>query len=227
MKSFDARGIYSLAPMDLLARILRHRMCEVFALIEWNRLNQTMADTDKWPAITRAFGGEDWRPAINMAGLERQQFLVSTFRRAMEQAGARFTWHFSMRDKSNRLIYWLFFGSGGLDGLYQMKRAMRRVDPTGTFSFSDFRERQAASLFQYSDSELASELADNLSGQALPISAVREHVLTRTPGTEFNNALANLEQDKRLQIVESPPGRRKRSFAKYQKDNPRLVVRFL
>ena len=218
---------YSMAPMELLARILGHRMCEVFALIEWNRLNQTMSDSDKWAAISRAFGGDRWKPALKLSGADRQEFLVSEYRDAMERAGARFTWHFSMRDRFNKLIYWLFFGSGGIDGLEQMKKAMKRIDPSGEYCFSDFHEgRGQRYLFEYSDEMLAADLSRDLGGMTRSISQIRHHVLTKTPGVNYSRALALLERKKGLEIQKSPPNRRAGSFLKYQTDDPPLMVTF-
>ena len=213
--------------MQLLGRILRYRWCEILALIEWNQLNHFMADEAKWPAITRAFGDERWKPALDLSGADRQAFLVDTYRETMEEAGAKYTWHFSMRDASNKLIYWLFFGSGGIDGLEKMKMAMKRLDPTGEYSFSDFHEGQGQrSLFTYSVEMLAEDLARDLSGKSLRVSEVRHHVSTQTPGVRFNAALKSLEKSGRLLVQNAPPDRHVGSFAKYQKDDPPLTVLF-
>ena len=219
---------YSMVPMEMLGQILRHRWCEVFALIEWNRLNHTMTDPNKWPAITRAFGDSRWRPALDFSGARRQEHLVNAYRRAMEEAGAKYTWHFSMRDGSNKLIYWLFFGSGGIEGLAEMKKAMGRVDPSGGYTFSDFHEgRGQRLLFEYSPSMLAEDLAQDLKGQKLRVSQVRHHVLTRTPGVTFNAALTSLEKTGRVVVENAPPGRRAGWFVKYQTDKPPLTLRFV
>ena len=105
---------------------------------------------------------------------------------------------------------------------------MKRLDPTGECSFSDFHEGQGQqSLFTYSDEMLAEDLAQEFSGQKLLVSKVWHHVLTRTPGVNFNAALTSLEKAGRLFVDNPPPGRRRGSFAKYRRDNPPLDVRFV
>ena len=36
-------------------------------------------------------------------------------------------WDFAMHDRSDALLYWLFFSTGSLRGLEEMKRAMEKV----------------------------------------------------------------------------------------------------
>lgn len=64
--------------------------------------------------------------------------IAETYVRALRQrAGAKYVWHFAMKGTNNALIYWLFFCTKSDRGLEEMKKAMRRVDDTGRFVFSD------------------------------------------------------------------------------------------
>ena len=155
-----------------------------------------------------------------------QAELLAIYERALEtKASVRYRCRFDMRDKNDRLLYWLFFCSQSLRGLEEMKRAMWKADDTGQFHFSDRHARQPWLLKGFDQDWLAGALLDDLDGRELTVGAVKEHVLVHTPCYLYNSALGKLEKRGELTMVHAPPKRRSGSFSKYV-DDPNVQVRF-
>lgn len=217
---------YAQVSMELIGAIMRGRSCEVFSFMNWRDMNRWMRDPDKSAGITRAFGGGEWKAALELPSSKMQSELLAIYERSLEtKAGVRYRCRFDMRDKNDKLLYWLFFCSGNLRGLEEMKRAMWKVDDTGQFHFSDRHAGQPWLLKGFDQDWLAGALLDDLDGQELAVAAVKEHVLVKTPCYLFNNALRKLEKQGKAEIVSAPAERKRGSFAKYV-ENPSVRVRF-
>ena len=94
-----------------------------------------------------------------------------------------------------------------------MKKAMRRVDRTGGFRFSDKDDPSQLNLFEEcTDETLAQDLSSSLRGQTLTLLQVKEFVLTETPACLYKKALKLLEEKGALKMPQSPPARRKGTF---------------
>lgn len=217
---------YSSVSMDLVKKVLRFPQCEVFSYLDWNWMNRFLTDETKWAGISRAFGGDLWKPALGLAGREREQFLRKAYVTQLSTvACAKYSWTFAMHGDGDKLLYWLFFSTNSIRGLEEMKKAMARVDDSGAgqFRFSDAQDPRQLRLFGgVSQASLANTLADMLSGKTMTVLQIKEYVLTQTPCCLFNEALAILERDGKLLIVAAPKERRRGSFAKH----PELKVRF-
>lgn len=213
---------YRACPMNLISRLLRHDSCEVFVYLNWNRLHPYMKDPDKNPAISGAFGGDEWKPIADLRGVEKANRFRDAYLAALRmRGGAKYSYAFAMRDDRDLIIYWLFFCSKNIEGLRQMKTAMWQVDRTGGFEFSDKYATSAGHLFSCDDAWLADRLAEDFDGQRLSVAQVEEHVLVRTPCYKFREALGVMEDDGRVRPVNPPERRRRRSF-----NDPRLTLEF-
>jgi three-Cys-motif partner protein len=56
---------YSEVPMSLVKRVLHFSECEVFSYLDWAWMNRFMTDSTKWDGINAAFGGDEWKAALN------------------------------------------------------------------------------------------------------------------------------------------------------------------
>lgn len=213
---------YSSFSMDLIGRILKHEVCEVFSYLNWNMLNPFMADATKHTRISTAFGGDEWKEVLGLSGKAREESFRDIYLAALRsRAGATYSYPFMMRDQHDRVIYWLFFCSNNIRGLEEMKKAMWSVDRSGGFEFSDKHANSAGKLFKYGDDELGRGLFDEFDGQTLTVGEIEKHVLINTPAYVYKRALANLERTGRLEAVDPPPGRRQGSF-----NEPSMRLRF-
>ncbi len=217
---------YSQVSMDLIGAIIRCPSSEVFAFLNWRDMNRWMNDPNKAPGITRAFGGDEWRTVFELPESKRQAGMLAAYETALEKkAGVRYRCRFDMRDKNDKLLYWLFFCSSSPRGLEEMKRAMWKVDETGQFHFSDRHAGQPFLLKGFTQEWLAGALFDQFDGQELTVRAIFEHVLVHTPCYQYNTALGHLERSGDAAMVNPPEKRRRGSFAKYL-DDENVRVRF-
>lgn len=204
---------YSSFSMQLIGRILKNDVCEVFSYLNWNMLNPFMADTTKHSGIIKAFGGSEWMEVLDLHGKAREDRFRDIYLAALRsRAGAAYSYPFAMRDPNDRVIYWLFFCSNNIRGLEEMKAAMWGVDRSGGFEFSDKHADSLGKLFTYGDDELGRDLLDAFDGQTLTVGEVREFTLVNTPACIYKGALGDLERTKRLEAIDPPPGRRLGTF---------------
>lgn len=212
---------YSSFSMDLIRTILNHEICEVFAYLNWKRLHPFMSDTTKHDGILKAFGGDEWRTVLGLAGPEREETFRQVYLDALRtRGGAKFVYPFAMRDSNHRVIYWLFFCTNNIRGLQEMKRAMWSVDRSGGFEFSDKFVSDRSSMFAYGDSDLARDLVSGLAGRTLSIKDIGEYALTSTPAYKYLDALGMLEREGQIRPISPPAGRRAGAF----KDYPEMLV---
>ena len=164
-------------------------------------------------------------PARELSGDRRATFMHGMYLRALrEQGQARYVWPFSMCDSTGQLLYWLFFCSNKLDGLRHMKRAMLKVDETGTFTFSD-RDglAQMALCRSIDDRELSERIRRHFAGRTVTVGEIEEYVLTETPCVLFKKSLSALEKAGVARAVNAPTGRRP---YKYPEEHRSLTLQF-
>lgn len=220
---------YSDVPMDLIREILSQQQCEVFSYLDYKNMNRWISDPSKVASFDRAFGGDEWRKATDLREAERRAFLWDAYKAALhERAGAKYVCSFVMFDRNDAPLYWLVFCTNNLRGLEVMKTAMWRVDKSGGFKFSDKDNPDQLMLLedQFDKDWLAHNLRTALAGKTLTSAEVKEYVLTQTPCYLFKKALAILETDRdsAVQILKSPPKRRRGKFPDEQLDE--ILVRF-
>lgn len=210
---------YSQVPVTLIKRIMHWPSCEIFTFMNWRDLNHYLEDSTKWPAITRAFGGEEWKEVITVAQSQKQSKLRELYEAALRnRAGVRYMCRFDMRDRNDKLLYWLFFLTKSTLGLEEMKNAMWRVDTTGDFYFSDRHTNQPKLLKGFDQEWLADALLAQFQGREIPLPTIVEYVLELTPCYIYNQALTNLEKRGVLTLKGTPPKRRRGSFKMYSHD---------
>ena len=201
---------YSAVPMSLIADVLAHPQCEVLTYLFWRDLDRFISDSGKHAGISKAFGSEEWKPAIEMPGRDRARFMLDLYVQSLkERADAAFVWPFSMLDQNGKLLYWLFFCTNSVHGLREMKRAMWKVDDTGSFTFSDaVGEGQMTLLSSYDQAWLADHMKKRLIGRTMTVEEINLFVLTETPCFQFKDALETLERAGVARPLDPPPDRR-------------------
>ena len=123
--------------MELLKRLASFDRVDV--LINLNHLEFVqwiLQDPSKHVTANKLYGGQRWRPALDMIGRERTDFLVREYEAALREIGWTGT-SFEMVNAQNQTAYHLVFGTSSPKGMEAMKRAMRKVSPTGEFRYTD------------------------------------------------------------------------------------------
>jgi hypothetical protein len=107
-----------------------------------------------------------------------------------------------------------------------MKQAMWKVDPTGTFTFSDLSNPDQPFLFSPGPDSywLKSLLQAHFSGQSVAIWQIEEYVIAETPfcSSHYKKVLKPMEQAGEINVMNPPHGRRKGTYA-----DSMLRVRFI
>jgi hypothetical protein len=113
-----------------------------------------------------------------------------------------------------RLIIILFFASQYYLGLEKMKEAMKKIDQSGDYCFSDAGTLQT-SLFRFDSPEQHSiSLYNAFRGQKVRYSELRDFALNETPFTNPKSMLRDLECEKDLieEVKSVSPRRQKGTF---------------
>ena len=195
---------YGSVPMDLVAQILSHPQCEVFTFIEAGHLNRFLEDPTKDSGRTAAFGGEEWKGAVDEPTGRRSLRLRKIYRENMKKyGGASLVWDFVMLNESGTPVCWLFFGTNSDRGLEVMKTAMRRV--SGQFAYADGDSMDQITLFKGFDEEcLANDLADHFAGEVVTVGDVRLYVLEHTPMVKHANTMKTMRKQGKLKDIGTP-----------------------
>jgi three-Cys-motif partner protein len=205
---------YSDVTIELIARIMARPKCEVFSYMDWRFMNAFMTDGTKWPAITKAFGDDSWKPCLQARGKAREQvFLDLYIARLRQAANSKYVWNFAMCGEGGQLLYWLFFCTNSLKGLEEMKKAMWGVDDKGSFRFSDGDDpnQLALSIMTKADASwLSTRLHKKFLGAKIKVGSIKEYVLVETPRYRFKDGLKILEDDGRLRAIVEPGSKRKK-----------------
>lgn len=175
---------YADVPMNLIERIMRNRdpNCEVFSYLHVPGLKRFLTDDVKDATRSSVFGDETWREALSVPVGRRLPKLVELYRAALKKhARPEYVWHFLMADENDEPIYWLFFCTHHPLGLSEMKKSMKRVDPTLRYRFSDRDQGKQVDLLAADDAWLEDHLARTFSGQALKLGEIEHYVLEHTP----------------------------------------------
>lgn len=185
---------------------MRFPQCETFSYLDCKDMNRWISDATKHEAFTRAFGNEEWRSAIARPR-DRQAFLLELYKKNLnELAGVRYVSYFSMADKAGNILYWLFFCTNNLRGLEEMKKAMWKVDQTGSFRFSDRDDPNQLRLLTdfFTQQWLAGEIERHFAEQRVTIEEVKQYVLEHTPCCLYKEALGILEKNHHLERLKGP-----------------------
>lgn len=207
---------YSQVSMNLINSIMRYPMCETFIYLNWDRMNQFLSDQSKWPGIDKAFGGDEWRAIFQKDTSEKPRFMQEIYKKNLQaKAQIKYVWAFTMSDKHEKLLHWLFFCTNNRRGIEEMKKAMWQVDSSGFFGFSDKTGLDQMNLLSsYTDAQLSNDIGEHFSGRVVTVGEVEEYVLTETPAYKHKAALKLMEKSEppRLTVVDPPPDRKRRTF---------------
>jgi three-Cys-motif partner protein len=209
---FGATGL----PFKVIGEILRHSTCEVLLNLDSDGIGRlvTAQTIEKNQAhLDSLFGDPDWRAVLNPQ-LPMQQLsarILALYKERLRSI-VPYVFAFAMNSRGGQLNYHLVFASQHYLGLEKMKEAMKAVDQTGAYSFSDDTVDQKLMPFNFDEpADWAEKMRQALGGKWRPYSHFRDFALNDTPFTNPKAMLRDLE-DKHMVEIEGDPGRRKGSF---------------
>ncbi len=119
----------------------------------------------------------------------------------------RYVFAFEMQSSSNTLNYYLVFASQHYKGLEKMKEAMKKMDQTGEYCFSDARVGQTV-MFRADDPRSYSRLLyEQFAGSRASYEELRDFALNETPFLNPKKMLKvlELESDSKIKVETISP----------------------
>jgi len=211
---FGATG----APFSTVADILRSLRSEVLINFDADgiaRILRAAGDANSDILLTEIFGDEGWRTALAGVHDFNAQCLqiLNLYKRYLRRLpNIRYDFAFEMRSKSGSLNYHLVFASQHYLGLEKMKEAMKKVDQTGHYQFSDAAIGQQ-SLFRFDKPENYSPLMfSRFQGKAVTYNELRDYALNETPFINPKGMLRDLDGKELIIVASRDPKRRRGTF---------------
>jgi three-Cys-motif partner protein len=211
---FGATG----APFAVVADILKSPRSEVLINFDADGIARIYKAEDRANSaalLDGIFGNHDWESGLagitDFNALCRQ--VLHLYKQSLRRLpNVRYTFAFEMRTHAKSLNYYLVFASQHHLGLEKMKEAMKKVDQTGTYQFSDAHVDQRG-LFRYDQPENYSPiLFAHFQGKAVQYEELRDYALNETPFTNPKSMLKDLEKKELITVVVSEPKRKKGTF---------------
>jgi three-Cys-motif partner protein len=201
-------------PMELVGRMMSYDKCEVLITFMAGFVRRFL-DELREPVLNALYATDEWRKARDMKEEERVNFLLKLYERQLKTVGgARYVRSFEMVGPFNQVIYYLVYGTKHWKGLEVMKEAMWKVDPRGTYRFSDVTDVNQAYIINYQDTphwvpEAAQKVYAAFQGKTVSEEEIRRFVIIETPFIYRKTILKYLEQMHPPKII-SVTGRQKR-----------------
>jgi three-Cys-motif partner protein len=204
-------------PMRIVSELLHRPSTEVLVNFMFEEINRFLSHPDQPANFDVLFGSAGWREALVQSGVRRRNHLHDLYQEQLRTEGAaRFIRSFEMRNDRGLIDYFLFFATNSPKGLSKMKEAMWRVDPAGSFRFSDATDLNQPVLFEpQPDRELLRRLIANRFARAQSsVGEVERFVVEETPflTTHYKRVLATMEANGSLTLTNPPSRRRSGTF---------------
>jgi hypothetical protein len=123
--------------------------------------------------------------------------------------GVKFIWSFAMRGGGDALNYHLVFATRHPLGMEKMKEAMKAIDKTGAYSFSDAHTDQGVLFRDDKPESYADQLYKQFKSKVVSLEEVNAWALSETPFLNAKGILAVLETRKQIKVKVAPGAQRK------------------
>jgi len=210
---------FSHTPFRTVQRIMQNARCEILVTFMYEEINRFLNHPGHADTYDLLFGTNAWRSVLQLTQTdERRRKIHDIYRDQLRGVGVEYVRSFEMLNQGNRTDYFLFFGTHNLRGLEKMKGAMWKVDPMGTFQFSDYTDaNRTMKLFpdQPDFDGLKKMILGRFSGTDVRIEDLTNFILSDTPflRTHFKTEILRpMELGSELGIRHAKEGRRKGTF---------------
>lgn len=173
---------FSGLPFTLMERLLRHDRSEAFITFMVDSINRflTAPNNEIREHIGKLFGTDEVFDIVSGHGDHRVRKLTQLYQRQLGKIG-RYVRSFEMRDRNDKVIYYLQFVTKHPKGHLKMKEAMWQVDSEGDFGFSDATDPSQQILFHAEhDKQLFEILTESFGGKTVDVAKVRQFVQDQT-----------------------------------------------
>ena len=198
---FGATGV----PFSLVAEILKYRSCEVLINLDSDGIGRLVAaqfiDRNR-EHLDQIFGDRVWREMLDARApmpVLCAQVLALYKARLRSLTKVEYCFSFAMKTSKEALNYHLVFASQHPLGLRKMKDAMKAVDQSGFYSFSD--DAVGQSHFSFTEpAEPAARMLKALAGSWRPWKHFDDFALNESPFENPKSMLKHLKSQGKVQI---------------------------
>lgn len=198
---------YSGMPFNLIRRILSYNRCEVFVNFSYNSINRFIETYDLRDEIfDTLFGTPDWRSARGLGNRqERNRILTGIYTNQLKTT-ATYVRAFEMWNNLNQITYYLYFATNHRLGFIDMKKAMWKADPRGSFRFADTTDVGQKFLMSFDKKQRYQEQAElifhNFAGKSVPYEKVKIFCSDSTGYPDlWSNSLRILEEEGKISVT--------------------------
>jgi len=205
---------YRDVPIELIARLLAFRRCELFIYFDFNSVSRFATAGNVDQHFEALFGTDEFTQAPPAGDPARGPFLHDLYHRQLrDRAGFDYVQSFEMVNAKGRTGNYLFFCTRSVEGLDKMKVAMWKVAPIGNFRFDDRLVGQPG-LFEDSidTAPLRDAMRDRYRGGTVPIEDVTTFTIVETAFTSSHLKRRTLAPMQRDGLIESPNQKRAGQF---------------
>jgi three-Cys-motif partner protein len=200
---FGATGL----PFKVVSDILSYRTCEILVNLDSDGIGRlaTAQNIEKNRAhLDAIFGDSTWRselnPALSMRDLTTQILAVYK-KRLRSLPNVKYVFAFAMNSREGQLNYHLVFASQHPRGLEKMKEAMKAVDQSGAYTFSDDTVGQELLPFDFDAPGVwAARMQKVLGGVWRPFAEFRDYALNETPFVNPKSMFRDLFDKNQIQV---------------------------
>lgn len=213
---FGATGI----PFSVVRQLLTSRCSEVLINLDADgiaRIFYAGEHAAHEQNLNDIFDGDEWRDLLNVRdspAVFHQKVLQLYKTKLRSIPKVKYVFAFEMRTTEYALNYYLVFASQYYLGLEKMKEAMRKIDQTGGYCFSDARVGQNL-LFRFDEPEQHSlDLYNHFRGKKATYEELRDFALNESPFPNPKSMLRDLEKKRDLieDVKTTTPRRQKGTF---------------
>jgi three-Cys-motif partner protein len=176
---------YGGLPFHIIRRILNFNQCEVFINFAYDSINRFIEAKDpRETTFDMFFDTQEWREIREIKEPEkRTAFLTGLYTKQLKKA-AQYVRAFEMINNLNKISYYLYFASNHQKGFWEMKKAMWRVDPRGSFRFADTTDVGQRFLMSYDSEQKFKEQAnlifEKYSGKTVSFENLEQFIVDST-----------------------------------------------
>ncbi|MFH1661797.1 MAG: three-Cys-motif partner protein TcmP [Candidatus Falkowbacteria bacterium] len=205
---------FSHTPFCLIKKIMMNNICDFFINFNYEEIERFLSLSEQENNFINFFGCEEWKRALILKNKDKRKFLHDLYIKQLhKEAGIKYIRSFTMINKSNKIDYFLFFGTNSIKGLEKIKEVLWKIDKDSGNVFSDTTNPNQPKLFTSSYfNDLQKEIIKKFKGEAVTIKELKDYILTETPypiGPLSTKILKPLEREKNLLITVS---NRKKKF---------------
>ena len=211
---FGAKGVPFADIKDLLSRDAAEVLIN-FDSDGIGRIFRAEEAANHEPILNAIFGDESWRTELakHRPSHELYRGVLDLYKQKLRALpNVCYVFAFEMRSSKDIIDYHLVFASQHYLGLEKMKEAMKTIDKSGEFCFSDAHLNQSK-MFRFDDpSAYSPQLLEQFRGRTVKYPELRDYALNESPFTNPKSMLKDLEGKGMIQVSSSDPKRRNGTF---------------